>query len=152
MKFFAKITGKIFDQIPSKIKEFVTKVWENLSVDDYRSDDGQGSREDSLRKPENEASADERNSEERDVKNDNDDNDGVDVGASCANETKVGENNENDECKQNGGTEAASTFCEEFGKQLCFYENPPLRWQFLNDTLNNPLLSLVYTYRQSYHF
>ena len=109
MKFFAKMTGKNFDQIPSKIKEFVTKVWENLSVDDYRSDDGQGSREDSLRKPENEASADERNSEEKDVKNDDDDNDGVDVGASCANETEVGENNENDDCKPNGGTEAAST-------------------------------------------
>ena len=102
MKFFAKITVKNFDQIQSKIKEFVIKVWENLSVDDYRSDDGQGSREDSLRKPENEASADERNCEERDVINDNDDNDGVDVGASCANETKVGENNENDDCKPNG--------------------------------------------------
>ena len=117
MKFFAKITGKNFDQIPSEIKEFVTKVWENLNVDDFLSDDGQGSREDSPRQTEDEASTGERNSEEKDVKNDNDDNDGVDVGASYANETEVSENNENDDCKPNGGTEATSTtFCEEFGK------------------------------------
>ena len=121
MKFFAKITDKNFDQIPFKIRELVTKVLENLDSVDSRSDDGQQSREDCSRKPEDEASADERNSEEKDVKNDDDDNDGVDVGASCANETEVGENNENDDCKPNGGTEAASTtFCEEFGKQSCF--------------------------------
>ena len=62
-----------------------------------------------------------KKTEEKYVKNENDDNDHVDVGASCVNETEVGESNENDDCKPNGGTEAASTtFCEEFGKQSCF--------------------------------
>ena len=61
MKFFAKITGKNFDQIPSKIKEFVTKLWANLDFDDSRSNDGQGNREDSPSKPEDEASTGEKN-------------------------------------------------------------------------------------------
>ena len=72
-------------------------------------------------------------------KNDSDDNGDVDVGASCANETEVGENNESHDCKSSEGTEATSTkFCEEFGKQSCFYEklvrNIHFVGSFLNDT------------------
>ena len=116
IKFLAKITGKNFEEIPFKIKEFVTEMCENLDVDDSRSNGGQVSQADSPSKPEDEAYTGERNTDEKDVKNDNDDNVDVDVGASYENEKEVGQNNESDDYKTNGRKETTSTtYWEEFG-------------------------------------
>ena len=133
MEIIAKITGKNFHQMTSKIKESVADVWENLDVDDLRNNGREENPTDSPIKRENEASVGERNSKEKDAKRDSDDkchDVNAYVDASCSNEMKVAGHDENDDGEPNGGIEAIPTFCEELGNYRAISEKlvpPPLR-------------------------